>query len=214
MQHRRRHRHGRLPAGWCLFRNGHGAGSLAVLNELAIRHGRLPRKLHLGGQAGVDEPVGEAEQHDPAGHEQRGVDDGEPGPHLLRPEPPGQWSPGHGSRYPQPTTVSIGSGSPSLRRSLATVTVTVLVNGSAFSSQTRSSRSSALTTAPSATSSSSSTPSSFLVSDSGRPPRLARRLARSKTRSPRTVTGGAAGDRLASARTRATSSANANGLVR
>ena len=39
-------------------------------------------------------------------------------------------------RYPTPMVVSISWGSPSLRRSRPMVTATVLVNGSAFSSQT------------------------------------------------------------------------------
>ena len=45
-------------------------------------------------------------------------------------------------------TVVIMGGSPTLRRRLANVTRTVLVNGSAWASQTRSSNSSALTTRP------------------------------------------------------------------
>ena len=52
-----------------------------------------------------------------------------------------------------------------------TVTRTVVVNGSAFSSQTRSSSSSLETTAPRAASSTSSTPNSLRVSSTGRPAR-------------------------------------------
>ena len=87
------------------------------------------------------------------------------------------------ARYPTPITVSIGSGSPSLRRSRAMVTVTVRENRSVLSSQTRSNRSSALRMPPSAISSSSSTPSSLRLSGTGRPARLTRRLARSSTMS-------------------------------
>jgi hypothetical protein len=94
------------------------------------------------------------------------------------------------------------------------VTVTVRENRSVLSSQTRSNRSSALRMPPSAISSSSSTPSSLRLSGTGRPARLTRRLARSSTMSPRAITGAATGLRRASERTRATSSANANGLVR
>src|SRR5579859_4015759 len=190
----------------------------------------------LRGQAAGHQPVGEPEQRQPGGEEQRGVDEREPGPDPLRPKPPPRPLPQppprprpkppprplpkpprtrvHGSRYPLPTTVSIGSGSPSLRRSRPIVTVTVRVNGSAFSSQTRSSRSSVLTTLPLATRSSSRIPISLRVSESGRPARLTRRRARSNTMSPRTITGTAAGVRRASDRTLATSSSNANGLPR
>jgi hypothetical protein len=94
------------------------------------------------------------------------------------------------------------------------VTVTVRVNRSAFSSHTRSSRSSALSTPPSAIISSSRTAISLRLSGTGRPSRLTRRLARSSSRPPRVITGAAAGLRRASERTRATSSANANGLTR
>jgi hypothetical protein len=69
------------------------------------------------------------------------------------------------------------------------VTVTVLLKGSVRSSQTRSNRSSALTTDPSASRSTSRTPRSLRVNDNGRPVRLTRRRARSKISSPRTITG-------------------------
>jgi putative ABC transport system permease protein len=57
--------------------------------------------------------------------------------------------------------VSMTGGSPSLRRSRLTVTLTAVVNGSAISSHARSSSSSADTTRPWAASSSSRTPNSF-----------------------------------------------------
>jgi hypothetical protein len=82
-------------------------------------------------------------------------------------------------------TVSISGGSPSLRRSRITVTVTALVNGSACSSQTRSSSSSALITAPSADISTCSTPSSLRVSGTSCPFLLAWRRGRSSVSSPR-----------------------------
>src|SRR5262249_32301823 len=139
------------------------------LGRLALR--RAERRLALGqlvqllaadcrtrgglcGKAGGDQHVGEPEQRGPGHEEQRGVHEREPGPDLLRPQP-AKRTHVHGSRYPLPVTVSIGSGSPSLPRSRPIVTVTVRVNGSAFSSHTRSSSSSALTTPPSATRSSS-----------------------------------------------------------
>jgi hypothetical protein len=102
-----------------------------------------------------------------------------------------------------------------LRRNVITVTRTVVVNGSAFSSQTRSSSSSLETTAPRAASSTSSTPNSLRVSSTGRAARVTIRRDGSSAMSPAISTGGAAGvDRRPSARTRAASSANANGLAR
>ncbi len=65
-------------------------------------------------------------------------------------QPRADGQPGHGSRYPAPVTVSTSGGSPSLRRSVMTVTRTTLVSGSMFSSQTFSRSCSALTTVPSA----------------------------------------------------------------
>src|SRR5215213_3571918 len=53
-------------------------------------------------------------------------------------------------RYPTPGTVAMSHGSPSRLRSADTVMRTALVNGSAFSSQARSSSSSALTIPPGA----------------------------------------------------------------
>jgi hypothetical protein len=89
-----------------------------------------------------------------------------------------------------------------------------VVNGSAFSSQTRSSSSSLETTPPRAASSTSSTPNSLRVSSIGRPARATVRRAASSTTSPATSTGGAGGvERRPSARTLAVSSANANGLA-
>src|ERR1700733_14939121 len=75
-------------------------------------------------------------------------------------------------------------GSPSLRRSRLIVTLTALVNGSAISSQARSSSSSADTTRPCAASSSSSTPNSLGPRSSGCPLRLALRRFGSSRRSP------------------------------
>ena len=96
-----------------------------------------------------------------------------------------------------------------------TVTRTVVVNGSAFSSHTRSSSSSLLTTAPPAASSTSSTPNSLRVSSTGRPLRLTVRRAGSSSRSPATSIGGTAGvARRPSARQRATSSGKSKGLAR
>src|ERR1700726_801544 len=90
-----------------------------------------------------------ADSHDdrPAHGEQAGVQQGQPGPD-------GQPHAAH-IRYPLPTTVSISGGSPSLRRSRAIVTETMLLNGSAYASHTCSSSSSALTRAPSGGSSGS-----------------------------------------------------------
>ncbi len=139
---------------------------------------------------------------------------------TIRSRPPLRPQPEHrrraGSiRYPDPTTVSMIAGSPSLRRNVIIVTRTVVVKGSAFSSHTRSSSSSLLTTAPCAVSSVSSTPNSLRVSSIGSPCRVTVRLPGSSSMSPAVSTGGAAGVvRRPSARTRATSSANANGLGR
>ena len=109
----------------------------------------------------------------------------------------------------------ISSGMSVALRSVITVTRTVVVNGSAFSSHTRSNRSSLLTTAPLAVSSTSSTPNSLRVSSTGVPARVTVRLAGSNTTSSAANTGGDAGvARLPSARTLATSSGKANGLPR
>jgi hypothetical protein len=109
---------------------------------------------------------------------------------------------GGASRYSLPTTVSISGGSPSLRRSRATVTETMLLNGSRWAFHTCSSSSSALTTRPSAASSSSRMPNSLRVGDSAWVPRLARCRARSTVRSPRHTIGGADGARRPSAHPR------------
>ena len=118
-------------------------------------------------------------------------------------------------RYPAPTTVSITAGSPSLRRNVITVTRTVVVNGSAFSSHTRSRSSSLDTTPPSAASRTSSTPNSLRVNSTGLPSRAAVRRAGSNSMPAARRIGGVAGvDRRPRARTLATSSAKANGLAR
>ena len=67
-----------------------------------------------------------------------------------------------GSR--RPGTVSITQGSPRRLRSVEIVMRTALVNGSAFSSHARSSRSSALTTPPRGRISTSSTANCLRVS--------------------------------------------------
>src|SRR5439155_24189385 len=174
----------------------------------------LRRPQRLG-----DQQPGEQEQQQRPADQQDRVDQGEPQPDGGPQPPPG---PGvvHGqagttTRYPAPTTVSIRGGSPSFLRRVITVTRTVVVNGSALASQTRSSSSSLDTTPPRALISSSRTPNSLRVRSSGLPPRVTARLAWSSTRSPTVSTGGATGEeRRPSARTRATSSSKANGLVR
>src|ERR1700722_18727689 len=95
------------------------------------------------------------------------------------------------------------------------VDFTAVVNGTAISPHPRSSSSSAETARPPAASRHSSTANSRGLRSSRRPPRSATRRAGSSRRSPALSTGGTAGaDRRASARTRATSSAKANGLGR
>jgi hypothetical protein len=112
-------------------------------------------------------------------------------------------------------TVSISGGSPSLPRSRLMVAFTVVVNGSAASSQTRSSSSSVGTARLRAASRYSSTANSLGVSSSRTPPRVATRRAGSSSRSSWVSTVGSAGwERRPIARTRATSSAYANGLGR
>src|SRR5271168_2270826 len=124
---------------------------------------RRPQPRHQG--------VADRDDDRPAGGEQSGVQHGQPCPD-------GQPRAAH-IRYPVPTTVWISGGSPSLRRSRASVTETMLLNGSAWASHTCSSSSSALTRAPPAASSISRIPNSLRVRDSGRPARLARCRARS-----------------------------------
>src|SRR5579864_9025906 len=113
-----------------------GGGSAARGRRLLA----LPRRPQLRHQ-------GVADRHDdcPADGEQAGIQQGQPCPD-------GQPRADH-IRYPLPTTVSISGGSPSLRRSRVIVTETMLLNGSRLASHTCSSRSSALTRAPSAASS-------------------------------------------------------------
>ena len=104
-------------------------------------------------------------------------------------------------------------GSPSLARRRLTVILTVLVNGSAISSHTRSSSSSVVTTRPCAPSSSSRTPSSLGLRARARPARMATRRAVSRDRSPWTSVGASAWvGRRARARMRATSSASSERL--
>ena len=76
-------------------------------------------------------------------------------------------------RYPTLVIVSIAGGSPTLRRSRLIVTVTVLVNGSAFSSHTWAKRSSALRTAGCARIRASSTANSLAERSRRRPSRVA-----------------------------------------
>src|SRR5258708_829443 len=97
-----------------------GRGLLALLRRPHLRHQDV------------------ADRHDDrAAHgEQARVQQGQPCPE-------GQPRAAH-IRYPLPTTVSISGGSPSLRRSRAIVTETILLNGSACASHTCSSSSSAL----------------------------------------------------------------------
>src|SRR5579863_3017770 len=170
-------------------------------NGAPARRPRRARRSLLG-----HEDVADRDDDRTAHGEEAGVQKGQPGPDG-RPRAP------H-IRYPLPTTVSISGGAPSFRRSRVIVTATMLLNGSALTSHTCSSSSSALTSAPSAASSISRTPNSFRVRDSEREPRLTRCRARSTARSPRRSTGGADGARRESARTRATSSAKAKGLPR
>src|SRR5581483_12153578 len=153
------------------------------------------------------EDVADCDDDRPADGEKPRIEQGEAGAY-------GQPRAAAHIRYPLPITVSISGGSPSLRRSRVIVTETMLLNESTSASHTCSSNTSALTRAPSAASSISRIPNSLRVSESARVPRLARCRARSTLRSPRRTTGGIDGVRRESARTRATSSANTNGLPR
>src|SRR5439155_24613922 len=116
-----------------------------------------------------DDRVAHREQHDAHGQEDPGV--------PRREAQADRWARQvhQITRYPVPMTVSITGGWPSLRRRFMSVTRTVFVNGSGCSSHTRSSRVSALTTAPSARSVTSRTPNSLGLSEIGRPSRVASR---------------------------------------
>src|SRR6266511_931181 len=161
------------------------------------------------GEPRVDQGVVHRQQAGAREQEEHPVQQGQLQPHGGA-EPAGPQS-----RYPTPTTVSTSGGRPSLRRRFMTVTRTVLVNGSACSSQTRSSSSSELTTTPSAAISTSSTPNSLRVRRIGRSSLVTSRLAGSRRTSWRSSRGGnGSRARRASARTRATSSSQANGLPR
>ncbi len=102
-----------------------------------------------------------------------------------------------------------------LLRSVPTVTRTTVVNGSVFSSHTRSSSSSDDTTLLSAARRTSRTPNSLLVRCSGSSPRRASRRDESSTTPSLARMGAAEGwDRRPSASTLATNSSNANGFGR
>src|SRR3954463_3620525 len=86
-----------------------------------------------------DKQVGDREEHRPCEEEQPAKQQGKPQPDASAAHDAGGAtilldrcpSVAHRSRYPAPATVSISPGSPSLPRSRRTVTLTVVVNGSA-----------------------------------------------------------------------------------
>src|SRR5262249_35017763 len=127
-----------------------GAQALGSWAHCPPTSGRVLQAGHQG--------VGDRDDERAAHCEQPGIEERQPRPH-------GQPWDAH-SRYPLPTTVSISGGSPSLRRSRATVTETMLLNGSRLASPTCSSSSSALTTRPSAARSSSTIRNSLRGRDS------------------------------------------------
>ncbi len=109
----------------------------------------------------------------------------------------------------------MGGGSPSLRRRRLMVTWTVLVNGSAFSSQARARRSSALRTAGAAFRRVSSTANSLTETSTWRPSRVTvRRSGSSSIPAARRMRGRSAGLRRARARMRSTGSGKWKGLGR
>ena len=106
-------------------------------------------------------------------------------------------------------------GSPSLARSRRIVCLTAVVKGSAASSQTRSSNSSAETTRPADASRYSSTANSLALSTSRCPARDATRRLGSSLMSPHSSVGGSGtAARRPRARTRAVSSGKSKGLAR
>src|SRR5262249_46144534 len=154
----------------------------------------------------ADDDVADREQDRAGEQENRGVPGGEPQANRRS---------HHGIRYPEPVTVSISGGSPSLRRSRARVTRTVLSNGSNRSSQRRRRRTSVLSTRPSARRSVSSRSNSRGGSLTGRPALLPERRPGSSARTPRSSMGGAGlGFRRARARRRAPSSSSTTGFTR
>src|SRR5690606_29938651 len=189
-----------------------------------------------------DEQVADPQQRRSGGEEQHAVQQGEPRaqaqpvpqrhparrrppaggpppepppvPGALPPHPPEQAEGGH-SRYPRPGTFSISGGGPSLRRSEVTVTRSTPLPGSANSSQTRLRSSAAGTRSPCARISSCSRSNSLRVSVISRPSRVTGRRAGSSRTPHRSSTAGTPrGARRPRVRTRATSSANANGFTR
>src|SRR5262249_32922439 len=139
-----------------VLRGAHRVRSALRLQVLDL--GGVPRQPVL--QALPHQQLRRAEQGHARDQQQSAVEDGEPDPDRGA---------AHGTRYPTPGTVSTTGGSPSLRRSLITVTRTMFVKGSTFSSQARSRRSSAETTAPQARSSSARTANSLFARGTGRP---------------------------------------------
>src|SRR6185369_7199538 len=188
-----------LRGGRVVRRRGGGLAQRRDVGLLGVDH-----LSHQAVRHAEQGPTGDQEQ---SGEQQRQANtDGQPG------HPAGCV---HAMRYPTPVTVCTTSGSPSLRRSVITVTRSTLVNGSTFSSQAFSSRNSALTTAPSARSSSSSTLNSLRDTAIGRSFRnTSRRLGSSRSPARLSTGGGAGRERRPRARTRAVSSARANGLDR
>src|SRR5215813_3592323 len=129
----------------------HRLAASCVEADLAGHDEALPagrRRTH----ALLDEHVRHAEKDDARHEEKAAVQQGQADPDRR---------PLHRIRYPTPGLVSMIGGSPSLRRSFIMVTRMTLVNGSVFSSHTRSKSCSAETTAPSARSSSARTANSL-----------------------------------------------------
>ncbi len=151
-------------------------GETPMLDRGSVRDRRQLRRLVFGRPLKKD--VGDGDQRHAGEEEEAAVESGEPQAGGAA----GQSQPRAGvSRGRAMPITALRCGSPPSRRSRSRaarrawladrlmVILTAPVNGSAFSSHTRSSSSSAETTRPWAASSSSSTPNSFGVSSRSRP---------------------------------------------
>src|SRR5450755_1901474 len=181
--------------------------------------GRMAQGSDRDRAPGAQRDRWDSEQGDSGGEDEPGVEQCElhpqraPGKAEHRSRPAGTGHHASPIRYPPPRSVWMTGGSPSLARSRRIAVLTAVVKGSAASSQTRSSSSSAETTRPAEASRHSRTANSFGLSSRRRPARNATRRLGSRVTSPLSSVGGsAAAERRPRARMRATSSEKSKGF--
>src|ERR1022692_27965 len=161
--------------------------------------GRMAQGSDRDRAPGAQRDRWDSEQGDSGGEDEPGVEQCElhpqraPGKAEHRSRPAGTGHHASPIRYPPPRSVWMTGGSPSLARSRRIVVFTAVVKGSAASSHTRSSSSSAETTRPADASRHSRSANSFGLRSSRRPARNAACLPGSREISPFSKTGGTAG---------------------